>query len=130
MDKKNIKKVDWSKYNKNNKIVPLKFNQDELAVLDKLYVKSNEEYLGTFIKKCIFFGDNDYKEFEKKHIELEQSYKTYIDNLRRIGVNINQISMKLNHINFINDEEKELLFQSLEELKKEIFDYRKRSKLQ
>jgi hypothetical protein len=38
--------------------------------------------------------------------------------------------MKLNHINFINDEEKELLFQSLEELKKEIFDYRKRSKLQ
>jgi len=129
MKNDNKKKVDWSKYYKNNKVVPIKFNKNELTILNELFNNSSEEYLATFIKKCIFFGGSDYKEVEKKYNELEVLYKNYIDNLMRIGTNINQISMKLNFIKFINDDEKKLLFESIEELKKDIYNYKNQVKL-
>lgn len=128
-EKKENTNRNWKEIDKKYERVNLRFNDKEQLKLQPLFKLSNEKYLGTFIKKCIFFSGSDYKEVEKKYNELEVLYKKYIDNLRRIGTNINQISMKLNHINFINDGEKELLFESLEELKGEIFDFRKRKKL-
>jgi len=130
MSKENDKiKRNWSKIDSNYSRVNLRFNKEEVLKLSPLFLKSEEKYYGTFIKKNIFYGGTDYKEIEKKQLELEVLYKKYIENLRRIGNNINQVAMKLNHINFIDDGEKELLFESLDELKKEIFDYRKRSQL-
>lgn len=128
-EKKDNIKRNWKEIDKKYKRVVIRFDEKQQLILETIFKKSDEKYLATFIKKCIFYGDTNYKEVENKYIENEKLYKIYIDNLRRIGTNINQISMKLNHINFINDGEKELLFESLEELKGEIFDFRKRKKL-
>lgn len=128
-EEKNKHNKNWKEINSKYFQVLIRFNKEEQSKFKPLWENSGIKYAGTFIKKCIFFGGSDYKDVENKYNELEELYKTYIDNLRRIGTNINQISMKLNHINFINDGEKELLFESLEELKGEIFDFRKRKKL-
>ncbi len=129
IEKKGNNKRNWKEIDKKYKRVVVRFDEKQRLNLEHNFNKSGEKYLATFIKKCIFFEGSNYKEVEKKYNESEELYNKYIDNLRRIGVNINQISMKINYINFINEEEKQLLFDSLEELKGEIFDYRKRRKL-
>lgn len=122
-------KVDWKSINAKYKIMPIRFNKKEYEIFEILFDNSEEKQASTFVKKCIFYGGSDYKEVESKYNDLEILYKKYIDNLMKIGTNINQISMKLNHINFINDGEKQLLFESIEELKKEIYNYNNQVKL-
>lgn len=127
--KDNENKVDWKSINAKYKIIPIRFNKKEHERFEILFNNSEEKQASTFIKKCIYFGGSNYKDVENKYNELEELYKKYIDNLRRIGININQISMKINFIDTISDDDKKLLTESLGGLKREIFDYKKRAKL-
>ena len=109
-EKERKKEKDWQKINAKYKRISFRLNKKEEPMFNLLFKKSNEKYEGTFVKKCVFFGGSDYKESEelnKKVIESNLEIKTQ---LKKIGANINQITIKLNLLQeFSNDDKKEIL---------------------
>ena len=113
--------IDWKKYDKKYKSYSLKFNKKDNVLLHDYFNKSDEKYIRTFMKKCILYGDADYKsreEFVKNSID---SNKEILFQLKKIGNNINQLAIKMNFSKLVTAEEKEKLSLELEKVKQLIF---------
>lgn len=74
-------------------------------------VKSGKENLSAYIRKCVLHESGQAKENEKLNREVREL--TY--QIRKIGVNINQVTKKINE-GYYQAEESERLHKSLKEI--------------
>lgn len=120
-EKEEKKKIDWSIYNSKKFKKYFRLNKIESVKFDELFKFSNEKGEQEFIKKCIFFGGSNYKEIEETNKILIRSNQEIRNHLNKIGTNINQITIKLNLLKEFSSEDKEALFNEMEELKNLIY---------
>ena len=113
--------IDWKKYDKKYKSYSLKFNKNDNVLLHDYFKKSDEKYIRTFMKKCILYGDVDYKSREELANNSINSNKEILFQLKKIGNNINQLAIKMNFSKLVTVEEKEKLSLELEKVKHLIF---------
>lgn len=116
-EKEEKKKIDWSIYNSKKFKKYFRLNKIESLKFDELFKFSYEKGEQEFIKKCIFFGGSNYKEIEETNKILIRSNQEIRNHLNKIGTNINQITIKLNLLKEFSSEDKEVLFNEMEELK-------------
>ena len=120
--KEEEKERNWKEINQKFKIIKARLSIEEKKDFELLFIKSNELYESSFIKKCIFFGGADYKNAEELNKRLLESNLEIKTQLKKIGTNINQITIKLNLLKEFSIEDKKELLKEIEELKLLIYD--------
>lgn len=105
---------------KSNKQVKIWMSEEEYAILKKIVKETGDTKRGIILKalKNIKVMTKEQKEEMQ---EINKLFSEYIEQLRRIGTNINQIAARANTLGYKHDHKK------LEELQEEVSTIKKES---
>lgn len=117
-----LEKLEMIKMRKSNIQVKIWMSEEEYAILEKLVKETGDTKRGIILKalKNIKVMTKEQKEEMQ---EISKFFSKYIEQLRRIGININQIAARANTLGYKHD------YKKLEELQEEVTIIKEESEL-